>query len=63
MECKCGHNRFYAHQLCRVDVIVDEDGNWESNTGKDNTIVVYDAENPYGPFTCTKCGEEYEEIK
>ncbi len=63
MLCKCGNDKFNGRQLCRVDVIVDEDGNWHSNTGKNDTIIVYDAENPYGPFTCTKCGKEYGELE
>ena len=62
MKCKkCGNNKFYAHQLCRMDVIVDENGEFEDNVhpeamGQD----IYDSGKPYGPFTCTKCGWEYE---
>ena len=61
MICECGNKEFYAHQLCRMDIICDEDGNWVKNTPNDQSCV-YDAENPYGPFTCTKCRKEYGEL-
>lgn len=32
MRCaKCGNNKFFAHQICRMDVIVDEHGMFEGN--------------------------------
>lgn len=61
MKCKCGHDKFYAYQVCRMDVIVDGDNNWEKNSPDDNSAC-YDSEAPYGPYCCTKCGEEYEEL-
>lgn len=52
---RCGHNRFFAHQACSHDVIVDGNGNFEEDRG------IYDSSNPYGPFTCEKC--DYEILK
>jgi len=60
-RCSCGHGEFYAHQLCRMDIVCDGGGNWIRNTPSDDSSC-YDAENPYGPFTCTKCRKEYEEL-
>jgi len=55
-KCRCGNGYFYAHQLCRHDIIIDGDGHFEDN------IEIYDSEKPYGTFTCTACGVEYEEL-
>lgn len=58
MKCsKCGHDRFYAHQKAHLLVIVDEDGNFYDNVGSRAEVV--ETENPYGPFECTRCGQEY----
>lgn len=60
MKCKCGNDKFYAHQVLRVDVITDEFGDFEENLYDDLKGCIYDAEAPYGPFICTQCGAEYE---
>ena len=62
MKCSCGNNEFNAHQVCRLDVVVDEKGNWLRNPNFDTDGAIYDSGTPYGPFTCTKCGKEYEEL-
>ena len=63
MICACGNNRYFAHQILRADIIVDEDGRFDSNIdGSPSSVSIYDAEAPYGPFTCTKCKKEYEEL-
>jgi len=61
-KCKCGNDMFYAHQLVRVDVVVDEMGNFVENLNSTMEASVYDAERPYGGFRCTECGTEYENI-
>lgn len=61
-RCKCDNAKFYAHQVCRLDVIVDGDYNFVSNANENAEASIYDSSNPYGPFTCTKCGEEYDEL-
>lgn len=63
MKCECGNDKFFAHQVLRADIIVGEDGEFASNIGNDLESNVYDASTPYGPFTCTVCGREYETIK
>ena len=57
MKCECGNNKFYAHQRCYHDVIVDGNNFFE----EDVSISV--AETPYGTYTCTECGKQYEELK
>ena len=63
MICTCGNDHFYAHQIVRVDVIVDADGCFEDNATDRLESSIYDAEKPYGPFTCTSCGREYDELR
>ena len=60
MKCECGNNRFYAHQLCCTDVIVDEYNNWQSTFFTDCSSCSGPGI-PYGPYRCTKCGKEYKE--
>jgi len=55
-KCRCGSDMFNAHQLARHDVVVDAGGIYQKDIG------VYDAEHPYGPFTCVQCGAEYDEL-
>ena len=55
MKCKnCGNDKFVAHRLVRMDVVVDNNNNWLED------MEVYDAETPYGPFTCLSCGQEHD---
>lgn len=57
MKCNCGNDKFFAHQIARHDIIVDEHNNFQEN------VDIYDSEAPYGPYTCTKCDKEYDELK
>lgn len=52
----CGNSEFHAHQVCYHDVIVDGHGNFLEDGD------VYESDRPYGTFTCTKCGKEFEEL-
>ena len=36
--------------------------NFVSNASKNSDASIYDSGNPDGPFTSTKCGEEYNEL-
>lgn len=58
----CGNDEFHAHQVCRMDVVVNADGEFQSNQFQAAEMSIYDAEQPYGPFVCTKCGAEFEEL-
>ena len=61
MKCKyCQSERFYAHQLCRLDVIVDGSGDFLENVHEDVRNDIYDSEKPYGPFQCCGCGAEFD---
>jgi hypothetical protein len=56
-ECPhCHSESFTAHQLCYHDVKVDGHGEFEQDNG------IYESSNPYGPFTCTECDSEFEEL-
>ena len=57
-RCKCGCQQFAAHQIVRMDVVVDPNNDWIRNLTNDSTCI-YDAEEPYGPYSCMKCGAEY----
>lgn len=61
MKCKyCNSERFTAHQVCRLDVIVDDTGEFLENAHKDAAQSIYDSNKPYGPFQCCGCGAEYD---
>lgn len=62
MICTCGNNRFIGHQIIRADVIVGVDGSFLENVTDRLEDSIYDAEKPYGPFTCMACGREYDEL-
>lgn len=62
-KCTCGNDKFYAHQACYLDVIVDGDNHFEDNAMKTAEESVYESDDPYGPYTCTKCGKEYDEVE
>lgn len=54
---RCKSERFIASQKVYMDVIVDGNGFYEDD------LEVKDAENPYGPYTCSVCGAEYESLE
>lgn len=61
MFCKyCGSDKFTAHQICRMDIIVDGSGDFLGNISDDIASDIYDHEQPYGPFQCCGCGAEYD---
>lgn len=59
---RCGCAVFYAHQIVRMDIFCDGDGNFEENISANPAADIYDSEPPYGPFTCRDCGAEYENL-
>ena len=63
MICVCGNNRYFAHQVIRAEIIVDEKGSFHSNVNDSLEKSIYDSGTPYEPFTCTKCGKEYEKLE
>ena len=61
MECTCGNDKFKAHQVCYIEIIVNKNNRWESNYPNDK-FCCYNSYAPFGPYKCTKCGKEYDEI-
>lgn len=60
---KCKSTEFSAHQLCRMDVIVNGDNIFERNFSENAAADIYDAETPYGPYECMTCGAEYDDLE
>lgn len=57
MACEiCGCDRFFAHQVCHHDILVDGDKNFIEDKG------IYYASAPFEPFTCEQCGAEFDSI-
>ena len=62
LKCKCGCEEFIAHQVCHMEIIVDGNNEFIDNyygTAEDS---IYEAGDPYGPYTCVVCGAEYDEL-
>ena len=64
MNCKlCGNSKFYAHQILHMDIICDEQGEFLNNIHPNDPMTsCYEAEKPFGPFTCTRCGAIYDRL-
>jgi len=56
-KCECGNDKFTAHQQCYHDIIVDNCNSFQEDKG------IYESNTPYGPYECTECDKEYEELK
>lgn len=55
----CGHKEFSARQKKYMDIVVDGNNSWIRNQSEEAT----DAENPYGPYECLNCEEEYDDLE
>lgn len=42
-----------------MDIVVGQDNEFLENVGSADEAI-YDSERPYGPYTCTVCGKEYD---
>lgn len=62
-SCHCNNKEFFAHQKCFVDVVVDGNNNFLKNKYENFEQSVYESEKPYGQYTCSNCGEEFNELK
>lgn len=58
----CGHDEFAAHQVCHMDVIVDGSNNFLHGAGKTTAECIYESDAPFGPYTCVKCGAQFDEL-
>jgi len=54
--CKCSSTNFSAHQRCYHDIVVNSSNIYKKDNG------VYESENPYGPYTCIRCGAVYDDL-
>jgi len=54
----CGCEQFTANQVCHMEVIVDGNGEFESNVPGG----IYSSEVPFEPFICKGCGAEFNEL-
>lgn len=48
----CGNDEFVANQTVHRYVIVDKSGSFLQTMNE----TLYDAEAPYGPYSCSACG-------
>ena len=60
---KCGGQKFTASQTCVCDIIVDSDNEFLENNTENNSVYISWADPPYGPYCCTNCGVEYNDIE
>lgn len=54
--CVCGNQEFFATQRVYETCKVTEENDWIETLSTD------EADKPYGPYVCTKCNREYDEL-
>lgn len=63
MKCKiCGNEEFNCHQILHMDIVCDGNGTVLRPLKEPFMASCYESESPFGPFTCSKCGANYEEL-
>lgn len=63
MKCPfCNGNEFTAHQVCHMDILVDDDNMFLANPNGTADTNIYESQEPFGPYTCTTCGAEFENL-
>jgi hypothetical protein len=60
---KCGGQEFSANQTCTCDIIVDSKNEFLRNNTEDDSVYISWADDPYGPYYCTSCGTEYDDLE
>jgi hypothetical protein len=55
--CSCGNSEFFAAQVCHHRIKVNGQNEYEEE------VEIQEVTSPYGPYTCTKCGKEYESLQ
>lgn len=64
MKCKiCGNEEFNCHQVLHMDIVCDGNGEFLSPLQESFMASCYEAGRPFGPFTCSGCGANYQELK
>lgn len=59
---KCGCDRFIGSQRVYMNVICTPNGDYHENISDNVKSNIFEADKPYGPFICEKCGTEYETL-
>ena len=54
-KCECGNNKFVCRFKYHGDCVVDGNNNWQRDIRVDDSEF-------YGPYHCTKCSKEYQEL-
>jgi len=52
----CTGAEFSAHQVVRIDIVVNGENDFQRNAGNTAEASIYDSGHPYGPYTCMACG-------
>ncbi len=58
----CGSERFIGHQVMRTEVYVDGNGEFDGDFPGGMEMAIYDSGHPYGPFICSQCSQEFDEL-
>jgi len=64
IKCSCGNDEFKAHIGLTGDIIVNGQNNWIGQCGghTDNNSI-YGSSKPFGPYICTVCKKEYDDLE
>lgn len=64
MKCRfCDGQVFVGHQVCHLDILVDDSGAFLDNMPGGAEASIYESDPPFGPFQCCGCGAVYDELK
>lgn len=64
MKCRfCDGQVFVGHQVCHLDILVDDSGAFLDNMPGGAEASIYESNTPFGPFQCCGCGAVYDELK
>ena len=64
MKCRfCDGQVFVGHQVCHLDILVDDSGVFLDNMPGGAEASIYESNTPFGPFRCCGCGAVYDELK
>ena len=64
MKCRfCDGQVFVGHQVCHLDILVDDSGAFLDNMPGGTEASIYESDTPFGPFQCCSCGAVYDELK
>ena len=63
MKCRfCDGQVFVGHQVCHLDILVDDSGAFLDNMPGGAEASIYESNTPFGPFQCCGCGAVYDAV-